>query len=154
MNCFRKLVCVSILSAVAALAIPAMADVGTIDFGITNKVINNATTTVNLGSGVLIDKQDQCSFEFRYQGDQAGTGGLTITFARSSDNVNFETTPRFTWAPVLNGNTAVVAWTNFPSAMIGASGYIKVISIANADVNASATNCVLRLVKKTIKFAP
>ena len=137
-----------------ALAVPAMGEVGMINFGITNSIANNATTSVNLGSVVSITGQENCGMMMKFQGSEAGTGLITVTFARSPDNSNWETSPRFTWINSLNGNTAVVGYTNFTATQIGAAGYLKVVSIANADANASATNASLYLCKKTVKAAP
>jgi hypothetical protein len=136
------------------LASAALADVSLLSFGITNRFINNATVTANMGNVVKVDGQDNAGLMLKMAGDQAGTGVITITFARSPDNSNWETTPRFTMTAAVNGVTPVVAYTNLNTATIGAAGYLKVISMANADASAICTNCSLYLVKKTIKHAP
>lgn len=137
------------------LTMNVMADATYQDFGITNRVMANGTTSVNLGSGLKIDNQDNASAMFLFQGDAAGTGAMTITWARSHDGTNYETTPRFVTATALNGNTAVIFFTNLiPITHIGASIFIKPVSIANADVTANATNCSLLLLKKNPKRAP
>ena len=138
----------------AALAMPAMAEQGYTSFGCTNTVRSNMTVTVNLGNGLKIDNQDNAGIMVRAQGDAAGTGTITVTWARSHDNSNFETTPRFTTLLALNGNTAVLFYTNWSTAVVGAAGYIKPVSIANADTGANATNFTIWLVKKTVKPAP
>lgn len=151
MKNMRNILGAALVAAVIGLmALPAAGGVGTVNPGITNSIINNATTTVNVGTAVKVNDYDNVGVEFMFQGDRAGTGGLTVTFARSVDNVSWETTPRFAWAPALNGNTAVVAYTNFPSSIIGGAGWIKVVSIANADVSATATNARLRVILKKI----
>lgn len=147
----RNLIRISLLAAIVGLATPAFADFGTTDLGINSRITNNATFTSNTGSPVKLANHDNVGFAFRFQGDQAGTGAITLTFARSVDGTNWETTPRFTWSVALNGNTAVVAYTNFPSAVIGAAGYLKVAQIANADANATATNASLTLIRKSLK---
>jgi hypothetical protein len=87
----------------------------------------------------------------KFQGDGAGTGAITVTFARSSDGTVWETTPRVAWVTALNGNTAVVAYTNLNAALLGSAPYIKVMSIANADASRAATNASLTLVKKNLR---
>jgi hypothetical protein len=150
----RKIIGIIGLSA-ALVAASAMAEVGTISFGIGTRITNNVTMTAAgaIGAAVDIRGQDNCGLMLKMAGSEAGTGAVTVTLARSPDNVNWETTPRFTFIAALNGTTAVVAYTNLPAATIGAAGYLKVISIANADANATGTNASLTLVKKTIKAA-
>jgi hypothetical protein len=153
MKNFLGTMTVAAILAVAA-TLPARAEVGTIDFGITNSIANNYTTTVNLGNAVAITGQDRGGLMLSMTGSQAGTGLVTITFARSPDNVNWETTPRFTWAAALNGTTPVVACTNLDQTVVGAFGYLKVVSIVNADASCLGTAASLKLVKKTIKASP
>jgi hypothetical protein len=143
---------VALVMAVAML--PAMADVGTENVGITNSIVNNATTSANVGRAIKIDKQDNVGLLFKFQGTAAGTDAITITFARSVDGTTWETTPRFTWATALNGTTAVVTYTNLNSSLIGAAGYLKVISIQNASATVLGTNASLTVIKKTLKPSP
>ena len=147
-NIFRLTVAVALL-ALAPMAVQA--DVGTLDFAVTNKMQANATTSVNMGNAVYIGAQDACGIEVKIQGDAAGTGVQTLTFARSVDNTTFETTPRFTMTTALNGTTAVVCYTNIPNTVIGAAGWLKCVTYQNADAVANATNVTIRLIKKTIK---
>jgi hypothetical protein len=154
MNRTNKLTAV-LTSAVLALALSAQAEVGMINFGITNAIGVNATTSVNLGNAVKIDNQDNCGIMLKFQGNAAGTEQILVTLKRSPDNVNWETLPTITGiSAVLNGTTAVVAYTNLPAAVVGAAGYLKVSSIVNASATAGATNASLYLVKKTVKAAP
>jgi hypothetical protein len=150
----KKTVAGLIAVAVLALAWPAIAEVGTIDFSVTNKATANNTTTGNVGNSVAVTSQDRAGLMLKMQGDGSGTGNVTLTFARSADNSNWETTPRFTWTAALNNTTAVVACTNLDNTIVGAFGYLKVISIANADGSVNATNFSLTLTKKTIKPSP
>jgi hypothetical protein len=143
-----------IIGLAAVLVLPAMAEVGTIDFSITNSIAANATTSVNLGNAVSVTGQDNAGLMLKVQGNAAGTGLITITFARSPNNTDWETSPKFTWVNSLNGTTAVVGYTNLSSTWIGAAGYLKVVSIVNADASCTGTNASLTLVKKTIKASP
>lgn len=145
---------ISLFAILLAAAFTVQAEVGMVSFGITNTIGKDATTSVNLGSALSVTGQDNIGLMLKTAGSEAGTGLVTITFARSPDNVNWETSPRFTWVNSLNGVTPVVGYTNIPSSVIGAAGYIKVVSIVNADANVNGTNSALYLVKKTIKAAP
>jgi hypothetical protein len=150
----RLLTTMALGSALVMAVLPARAEVGTISFGITNAIGANATTSANLGNAVKVDGQDNCSLMLKFQGDGSGTGAVTVTLARSPDNSNWETTPKWSFATALNNTTAVVFWTNMPAAQLGAAGYVKVTSIVNADATINGTNASLYLVKKTIKAAP
>jgi len=140
---------------VAVLVLPAFAEVGITDLGVTNKFTANYTTVANVSSNsVYLPKTTDVGLELQIQGDAAGTGLITMTFARSYDGIAWETTPRFTWQVPLNGTTAVVGVTNIAASTIQSAAYLKCVSIANADATANATNCVLRVVRKTIKPSP
>jgi hypothetical protein len=143
-------------AALALVATSAMADVVSVDMGCTNKAVANATTTANMGNAVLVDRQDNVTILARFVGDQAGTGNQTFTFARSYDGTTntLETTPRLTMVAALNGATYVVACTNFNASVIGAAKYLHLISIANADGSAAATNITVSVLRKTVKAAP
>lgn len=119
-------------------------------FGVTNSIAKGATTSENMGSAVKVDDAESVSCTISTIGSEAGTGNITVTFARSQDNSVWETTPQFTWICALNGRTAVVAYTNLTT-LVGAAKYVKVISVANADANAAATNFVVKLDKKFFK---
>jgi hypothetical protein len=133
----------------------ASAEVGLKSFGITNSIAANATHTsaANVGVAVKIDNRDNAGLMLKFQGNAAATEAITVTFARSPDNSNWETTPRFTWAAALNGNTAVVAYTNLSTAVVGGAGYLKVISIQNGNGGTvHATNASLHLIDKKIEI--
>lgn len=134
----------AMLAFLCLFAMPAQADVEAQNVGITNTITANNTTTANLGSGIVVKNDRTLGAELRLQGNAAGTGAITVIFARSTDNgTTYETTPRFTWATALNGTTAVVARTNLPSWFIENSTHIKVVSIQNADASAGGTNAAL-----------
>lgn len=143
---------------VAALALlaftpPAHADTG-VETVISSATFTNAATRTTGFTDVEITKQDNVGVVLSFQG--AGTNdvaNLTVTFARSVDGTNFETTPRFTWPVTLNATTAVVAYTNLTSSTIGAARWLRVISVQNAGDN-NATNAAIYVIKKTIKASP
>jgi len=141
----------------ASLAIPVKADIGSpTSFGCTNAVSSNATFTsaVNVGTSIKIAQQDNVAVCVAFQGTGSDTSDITYTFARSVDDSNWETVPKFTWIVPLNNTTAVVAITNLGTATIGAAGYLKVLSIQNAATGVSATNHSVKILKKTIKASP
>jgi hypothetical protein len=154
MKSITKRIGLMTIAMLAALAMPALADVGVIDMGVTNKFTANYTTTANMGNSVKLTKNDTVGVQVAVQGDAAGTGAITATFARSLDGTTWETAPRFTMACALNGTTAVVQYTNFPNTIIGPVGYIKLISVQNADATANATNASIKIITKTLKPSP
>ena len=106
---------------------------------------NNATRTT--GFTAVPFTGNTADLVVKLQGDQAGTGNVTLTFARSHDGTTVETTPRFTRVFALTGNMAVVGYTNLFAANTAAR-YIVLISAQNADATASATNVTITLVPK------
>ena len=153
MNHIKRFFTLTLLALVTSS--PALADIGITDLGVTNKFTASYTTVANVSSNsVYLPKTTDVGLDLQVQGDAAGTGLLTLTFARSYDGIVWETTPRFTWQVPLNGTTAVVGVTNIPSTSIYTAGYLKCVSVANADASCNATNCVLRVIRKTIKPSP
>ena len=131
----------------------AKADVGTQSI-ISSATFTNDTTRTTGFTDVKIDKQDNIGVLLSFQGNGSGSDEITVTFARSGDGTTFETTPRFTWAIPANGTTAVVAYTNLSSAVIGSAGYLRVISVQNASTNRNMTNSSITIIKKTVKPSP
>ena len=143
-----------LIGLIGLIGVSARADVSSQDFGVTNSWKSSTTTTANMGAVVKIDKEDNCAVVVQMQGDAAGTGAVTVTFKRSYDGTTFETTPKFTAIFALNGNTAVVGYTNLSSSVLGAAGYLAIASVQNADGSCNATNCSVLLLKKTVKPSP
>jgi len=110
-------------------------------------ITNNATRTTGFNP-VYVGGSESAGFVFKFQGDTTNTGALTLTFGRSTDGVNIETAPRFTFASALNSNTVVVAYTNWGREIIGGAQYVHLISIQNADSAGKATNATVSLVPK------
>lgn len=137
------------LAMLSLLALSARAEVGAVNVLSAGTLTNNATRTTGF-TDVKIDRNEVVACQVNLQGDQAGTGAITLTWARSKDGSTFETTPRFTVVTALNGNTAVVAFTNL-TALTGAAHSLRLISAQNADASASATNVTISIVKKTVK---
>lgn len=115
------------------------------DFLSGGTLTNNATRTT--GFTAVPFNGDRADLVVKMQGDQAGTGNVTLTLARSHDGVTIETTPRFTRVFALTGNTAVVGYTNLFAGNTAAR-YIHLISAQNADASASATNVTISLIPK------
>lgn len=130
---------------------PAMAEIGTQDMGVTNKLVASANTTANLGSGVKVDNQDQVGIQLTGQGSASGTGNIITYIARSVDGTNYETAPPIIWSIPANGTTAVVAYTNLNRDALGSAGYIKPFQMTNANGTADFTNITLKVIKKRLR---
>jgi hypothetical protein len=151
----------SFMSAIAlALCLftpPAHADPsGPTDFGITNSIAAATTNTSaqTIGNALPVSKFDSVGLVFNAQGSASGSSNITITFARSLDGTNYETTPQLTWTVAANGTTQVIAYTNLSNTYLGPAAYLKVVSIANANATANMTNASLTLGTKSIKPSP
>lgn len=145
--------------AVAALALltftpPAVyADTG-VDTVISAGTITNGTTRTTGFTDISVPKANALGVVCRFTG--SGTNAvdnIVVTFARSADGVNFETTPRWTWTIPLNATTAVVGYTNLTDTSFGSAAYLRVVSVQNTGNN-SVTNFYIETVKKTIKASP
>lgn len=90
----------------------------------------------------------EVGFEWRFQGTAAGTANQMITFVRSNDGTNWETTPLLVWTVPLNGTNSVVALTNF---LVGPHLWLKPLYSTNAGT-VDATNCVLYYGKKGARY--
>lgn len=147
----QMLLCIAIIGIITALALPAMAETGSVSFGVTNSVaaISTNTGASTVGIAVKIDNQEQVGLYFNGALTNSGTSAITIIIGRSVDGTIVETTPFFTWTLTANGTTAVTAYTNIPSALVGSTPYLKVTSIGNANAN-PLTNATLSVVKKNI----
>ena len=139
---------ITVLMVALMVTLPVCAEVGTINF-LSAGTITNSTTRTTGFSDVKIEDQEVVAIQMEFQGSQAGTGLITCTMARSKDGITFETTPRFTAIAALNGNTAVVAFTNL-TALTGGAHSLRLVSVQNADASASATNCTISIVKKRV----
>jgi hypothetical protein len=129
------------------IALPARAEVGTVNFLSAGTITNNTTRTTGF-SDVKVDDNEIVSLQINASGDAAGTGNLVLILARSKDGVTFETTPRQTVSFALAGATTIVGYTNLT--LVGASHSLRLISVQNADASASATNVTVAVVKKRV----
>lgn len=137
-------------------ATPARADADVKSFGITNSIAANSTLTTAADCGVVvkIDNQDNAWLIFRGTGSTAQSGNITFTFARSMDNVTWETSPQFTAVFALASTAETIKWSQLTSTTIGSAAYVKIVSIVNANTTANSTNSSLKLGVKNIKRAP
>lgn len=111
---------------------------------VTNVIPGASNQTANIGSGAVLLSGAQV-IEFAFTGLGASvTNGITLTFTRSIDGVNWATTPTFTWVVHGNGTTDVWARTNWTGANPLAAYAIKCTSINNASNTAGITNITLR----------
>ena len=144
-----------ILGAALSVAafLSARADVGTLDFGATNTIAGSTTiTTVAAGTGnaVKVDRQDAIGLQTTFQClAGAETANVTLTMVRSMDGATWETTPKWTLAIAANGTNTVTCFTNLNSSVIGAAGFVKLVSIQNAATN-GITNLTVTAVLKRV----
>lgn len=150
----KSLVALLFLAALVTLALPqsVRADVGTIDFGLTNSV---AATTTNTGVAystniVSIDNVDNVGLMFTGWGAGSGTSNLKLTFYPVPDGSTPCTNTTFDWFIPAVGATNVNAYTNIPSSLVGSSGSIGVYAFGNANA-AGITNCRLIAIKKKLR---
>lgn len=108
----------------------------------TNTVPASSTDTV-ASNAIGLTKYNNAAVQVQFQGSAADTGNVTFSFVRSQNGSSYDTVP-LTFVVPANGTTAVRASTNY---QFGATGYLKLLSIANAATN-SVTNIVIRVTLK------
>ena len=152
-NKFSLLLATLVVAFTVLCTQPAQADVGTADFGITNSIAAAGTNTTapTIGSSINVDNVDSVGLQFTGAGSAAGTSDIVIKLARSGDNSNFETTPLITWQFAAAGATTNTYFTNLTSSVLGSAGYLKVVSIGNANASCNITNASLAAVKKKLR---
>ena len=136
--------------AIVALAVtlPSRAETGAVNMLTSGNITNNTTRTTGF-TDVKVDNNEIASLQLAFQGTTTSTGAVKVVIARSMDGTNFETTPRQTIGFALNSTTAVIGFTNLTQ--LGAAHTLRLISAQNDDSAASATNCTISVVKKTVK---
>lgn len=143
----------TLAAAALFLAANALADVGVVNVGATNKIGLSATTSANLGGAVNVGKSSSVGVYMAFAGSDAGTGQVLYTWVRSYDGVTYETSPGFKTSAAFNGLTPVVVYTNIASSSLEGVKFIKLSSIANADA-INGTNASVKVAIKTIKPSP
>ena len=137
------------------------------DFGLANNLRTNETytsasmvtntvgTNVTYGAAITNSVRDLSLYQyaaamlaFTPVTVNGGTNALTCTFARSLDNITYETTPQFTIAITIPATNLPVALATNISDYIGPWPYVKLVSVQNADVTSVLTNVSLKLVTK------
>jgi hypothetical protein len=112
--------------------------------------VNQATLT-NLVSGpVIVDcrfSQNQgLMFSFNNFANEAAPAAVRLTFARSLDQVTFDTTNKITWDITSAGTNTARAFTNLD---VSGLGFLQLTSISNSIASGSyITNLVLQLSNK------
>jgi hypothetical protein len=95
----------------------------------------NATVTLSAGGFALFPL---------FQASNAGdSSAVTYTIAPSYDGTNFATTGTLTYAPVANGTTAVIGFTNFSALNTQHIKAIQILSIQNANTHTITNNGVI-----------
>ena len=152
----KKILAASLLAlALIAFTTPVQADVGTVDFGITNSIAAALTngTAAQCGTAVNIDNVDNIGVVFSGYGSAAGTSNVKITFALSGDGTTYATnTGTFDWyIPAVASGIRFTAYTNIPNTVVGSAGYIQVYQLGNANTTANITNASLTVIKKKLR---
>lgn len=143
---------VATIAIIAALALPqaARAEVGTIDFGITNIITAAATNTgtAYVTNTAKTDNVDNVDVMFTGAGNAAGTGTIRLTFFTLPDGTTSCTNWTWDWTFNTVGAAQIQVRTNFPATIIGSAGAIGVYASGNANASCSVTNARLKLIKK------
>lgn len=120
---------------------------------LTNAIPASTTESTHVGSGVDLREWENVSLQTSFNSGSAGTGTVTLTFARSGGRLGpadsgivYETTPRFTWVLAANGTNTVVGHTNLPRDSISGAAALRLVSVA-AGTNALA-NFTLTVTRK------
>jgi hypothetical protein len=129
--------------------IPARASVTTDSPGVTNTVAASTTITTGLGAASDVRNNEHVGIMLLFRGLGPSAGNVTLTLARSTTGITYETTPQISVTVAANGTNAVVFATNLVSSVIGDWGYLKPVSLQNAATN-SLTNVVLQIIRKNI----
>lgn len=135
----------TLLSALALLALPVFADVGTQNTSCTNQIVASATnsaSTGGMGNVIKIDGSDSVGITIKFSGSAAGTGNIAYRFVRSPDGVTFENsaTPTLSVSNALAGATSVTNFYAVPADTIRGVHSIKLLNMQNWDASANATN--------------
>lgn len=149
---FRAMIAVAALSMTSLLQPEARAqntatgvgEVKVISSGtLTNAATWSPTNVVN------IDLQSMIGLSVRFQGDGSDTANIITKVFRSSDGVNFETSPPSTlfFTNALNNTTAVVGYHQISRDLVGSARAVK-ITVQNAAATVKGTNATVAIVKK------
>jgi hypothetical protein len=107
----------------------------------TNSIGTNATVTNNVT--ITATKSSDVGLAITARGASGATNTVTASFSRSLDGTNWAT---FITLPVtMSGTNLVTAVTNVS---VGAVGFLRLNTVANADVAATATNVSVRVSRK------
>lgn len=127
----------------AQLGSPAVVVTGGTTSGAYAAITNNTSAYPTNAIVDMTGKKDVC-FSFVSELSDAGTTANTVSIYESVDKQNWELLTAFTVTPA--GTTAKTVVTNIA---VGASPYLKVYSIANANANTGfITNYTIRVFTK------
>lgn len=102
-----------------------------------------AGSTSNYNAVINLERWDEVALQvaFKSTAQPANMSNVTVTLSRSLDNVNWGTLDKLTIPVLANGTNTVSLTTNIG---VGAIGYYRLDSIANANTNGVLTNIVVR----------
>jgi hypothetical protein len=139
-----------VLLAVAAL--PARAEVGPENMGITNLLAVTAASTAGgaIGRAITVDNQEHVGLQLNFTGSGAGTANAVIALQRTADGTNYETAPLLIITVAATGNTPVAYYTNLNRDWIGGAYKFRTLYVSNANA-VTLTNVSAWVVKKKIR---
>ncbi|MHC1762917.1 MAG: hypothetical protein AB9869_01240 [Verrucomicrobiia bacterium] len=140
----------AVMFALFAFSVPVAASVNTDTVSITNTVAAETTATTGMGSAVNVQNAEHVTVFLSFKAANAGTSNVVLTLARSPTGVTWETTPQIPLTVAANGTNTVNFMTNITKEVIGACGYIKAVSLQNAQTNA-LSSIVLQILQKRIR---
>jgi hypothetical protein len=156
MNTIRKTLggILTICATMAMLAMTALPAKGQTGIAVSEVKIINAGTLTNAATwspsaSVPIDLQSMVGLSIRFQGDGSDTANVITKVFRSSDGVNFETSPPATlfFTNALNNTTAVVGYHQISRDLVGSARALK-ITVQNVASTVKGTNATIAIVKK------
>lgn len=115
------------------------------NFFIAPTITGSAAATYSGTNIINVERYANVGWEFTFAGSAANTNTITITFIRTADGTNYETSPLYTWTVTAQGTNIVRALTNLPAAP---ALYWKPYQITNSMAT-DVTNATLYGLKRS-----
>lgn len=151
---FEFLAATIVIALLALFTLPANADVGTGNFGLTNfATAQTAFVGTAYGSNVVtVANDEQVDLWYRGTGSAAGTSVITVWLLPMSDTLGTITS---TNSPIIRqfaaaGATTVLYRTNIPVAELGCAGALRVYAVSNGNASCNMSSQMLWVTKKRL----
>jgi hypothetical protein len=95
-------------------------------------IVTNATAPTINSPAVALYRGRGLAIMPTFIGTNAGTANVILAFNVSADGTNWSTTTPFSYTLPMNGTTAVIGYTNFPSTLLDNVAYLRLAYISNA----------------------